>query len=371
MKTIIIALLVYIFTLSTLAQEHVQVDKTSLFTDIDSKTKLLFAKSDGNDGFISVRSYKHFQKKGFYIDHFDADMKRIETQSLFEDNHAIKEVWIKDNQLNMIVKYRDNKKNTFVFQLYTSPTSKIEFTVKDILTVKDDLLNKYLKSVDEAVLANEQYDADTFGLVRFSPNKKHMVISFDLLKDPITKLEQHKLYVFNQNYELVYEKLFFKETKDFKYKLKDLLVDNQGNTYITAKHIKSIHLFDKKTSNYQYEIVRINKDESKTISFENAEFLENQLKTRLFKNTLICAGLYADSDSFKSTGFFKYSIDLDTFTLIKQTYLPFSKQFLKDKHTKRNKGISNLEMVNLFIDNEGAVYIWLFRFVLCHPFRSC
>jgi hypothetical protein len=357
MKTIITAIFIYIFALSMLAQEHIQVDKTALFTDVDSKTKLLFAESDGNNGFISVRSYKHFQKKGFYIDHFDANMKRIETHSLFEDNHAIKEVWIKDKQLNMIVKYRDNKKKIFVFQHYTTPTNKIEFTVKDILTVKDSLLNKYLKSVDEAVLANEQYDADTFGLIRFSTNKKNMVISFDLLKDPTTKLEQHKLYVFNQNFELIYEKLFLKETRDHKYKLQDFLVDDKGNILITAKHVKSIHLFDKKTSNYQYEIVRVNKDSEQTISFENADFLENQLKTRFFNNTLICAGLYSDIDSFKSTGFFKYSIDLDSFTLINQTYLPFSKQLLKDMHHKRNKGISNLEIVNVFIDNEGGVYI--------------
>jgi hypothetical protein len=368
MKKIILLLLLSI-TFNNYAQE-VSIKKSEIFKDSKKNSSLEYSLEDENGGLVTIRSFYgglRQKLKGYYIQHFDSNLKLLKEVEYEVDKNELKNAFIKDNKLHLIEYNIDKKADKISFNAVSAYLKDLKFSSKEILSLSEDEQQKYFGVLIFPFLISNfsQYDNNHGGEVVMSSNNSYFVINFDIKnKDK----ETHKIFVFNNNFEKVYEQLIEKNIKDkyFDYQSIDI-DDTNGTVYFLGKSFENKSRKSKKKgeTNYHFELYKVNTNGQTKTNFKNADNLISSLELITSDNRIACVGFYGKTDENKINGVTLFNLNPETLKIESEKFSPFSEEFLNDKYgnkerrkkRKKKKGIKNIDFKSVFMMDNGDIII--------------
>lgn len=369
MKKITLLILLLISTI-TIAQDF-NITKSDIFKDKKKHSFLSFSIDDKEGGLITIREYLGGfplkTTKGYYIQHFDKNLKVKNEFDYKVKRSRIRNAFIKDGKLHLIELESVKKENRIVYKSVSSDINNFSFKSKELLSISEDNIKKYFGVVLFPFFINNfnQMDGNHLGEVVMSKNNKFFAINFDF-KDK--DKETHKIFVFNDDLEMVYDRLIVKDIKDHLFKYNSFDIDDKdGSVYFLGKSFENNSSRSKKKgkTNYHFELSKISKDDEKTVSFKNPEKFIGSLSLVKNNGKLSCVGFYGNKDEGKYNGVCLFNLNSNTLALEAKKFNPFSEAFLSDKYgdragkkkRKKKKGLRNIIFKSVEVMLNGDLVI--------------
>lgn len=363
----IIILLISSFSYS----QDMTMTKSEIFKDKKKSSYLSYALETDNGGLVTIREYYGGlipKLKGYYIQHFDENLKLVNELDYEVDKNHIRNAFIKDGQLHLIEYEHLKKEDRITINVVSATITDFKFNKKELLSFSEDSVKKYFGIVLFPFFINNginQMDGDHMGEVVLSNNNKFFVINFDF-KDK--EKETHKVFVYNDKFEKIFEKLIVKDIKDRLFTYNSIEVDNNnGTVYFLGKSFENGSRKSKKDgkSNYHFELNRIDADGEKTMNFKSPDKSIGSLTLLKSKDRISCVGFYGKKDEYRYNGVCLFDLDPKTLTLKNEKFNEFSEEFLFDKYgdrenkkkRKKKKGLKNIDYKGLYIMENGDIVI--------------
>ncbi|HHB52037.1 MAG TPA: hypothetical protein ENK75_03185 [Saprospiraceae bacterium] len=366
-----ITLIILLLTTFNINSQDISIIKSEIFKNSKKNSSLKYSLEDNNGGLVTIRAFYGGmlqQLKGYYIQHFDSNLKLLKEVEYDVKNSAIiKNAFIKGNQLHLIEYIVDKDENEIYFNAVSADINKLTFNTKKILSLSEKNQKKYFGIVVFPFIFSNfsQYDSNPTGEVVMSDNNNYFVINFEIInKDNDT----HKIFVFNDNFEKIYEQLIQKDIKDKYFYYKDIDIDdNDGTVYFLGKSFENNSTKTKKKgeTNYHFEIYKVDSNGQSNVRFKNNDKFISSLELIKSKDRLICVGFYGKQDEDKINGVSLFNLDPNTLEIQKIKFTPFSEQFLTDKYgnkegkkkRKQKKGIGNIDFKSVEIINDQDIVL--------------
>lgn len=365
-----ITLIILLLAAFNSTAQDISIIKSEIFKDSKKNSSLEYSLEDENGGLITIRAFYGgmLQKlKGYYIQHFDSNLKLLKEVEYEVDNNLLKNAFIKDNQLHLIEYIIDKKEGKISFNAVSADLSNLKFSTKEILSLSEKNQKKYFGVIIFPFLISNisQYDSNHTGEVVMSANSKFFAINFDINnKDK----ETHKIFVFNNNFEQIYDQLIQKNIKDKYFDYESIDIDNNdGTVYFLGKSFENESRKSKKKgkTNYHFEIYKVDSNGQTNISFKEDDKFISSLELIKSKNRLACIGFYGKKDEGRINGVSLFNLDPKTLEIQKKKFTPFSEQFLSDKYgnkggkkkRKKEKGIKNIDFKDVNLMDNGDIVL--------------
>jgi len=350
------------FVSLSFAQEF-SVTKSEIFKDKKKNSYLSFSLESDDGGIVTIRAYHSgmgFKLKGYYIQCFDANLKLIKELDYEVKHKVIKNAFLKGNTIHLIEQETLKKEDKIGFSVTSADMSDLNFTSKSILDFSEDNVKKYFGiGIFPFFFDNgfNQADGNHLGQVIFSANEKFFAINFDFKNK---KQETHKVFVFNDNFEKVYEKLIVKDIKDKLFEYNSFEVDGQdGTIYFLGKAYENGKRTSKKGGkiNYHFELNKINADTDQVISFKSQDHYIESLHLLKNDDRLVCVGFFGNKEEYRLNGVCVYDINPETLETNFSKFNNFSDEFMNDKYgnregkkkRKKEKGINNVDFKGVYL----------------------
>ncbi|MGB3344689.1 MAG: hypothetical protein WBA61_12340 [Aequorivita sp.] len=359
-----LTLLILIGSYLTYAQDiSIKTITSEVFKDDKKNTSLLFSESDGHGGFITVRVFRSGfvqMPKGYYIDHFDANLKHVKETELEIDNSEIKCLMVNNGSIYILESAIDKKAKVYNFNILESPLDSFEFQKRSLFTLNEADVKKYFGVAIGVFFFDNglsQRDVSSMGEVTFSAKKNFFCVNFDI-KDKDSQTQ--RLFVYDKEFNPVFDREFKRDIKDklFRYENIDIDDDN-GEIFLLGKVFENNSTKSKKDgkANYRYELHKLTATDQKDVSFSTNENFIGSLFTVRGKNSISCAGFYSEKNDFRYKGVCRFNLDPETLAITNESYMPFSEEFITDKYGKvKDKELKDLSFRSAFItENEDIV----------------
>ncbi len=362
---ILIAILISTYTFS----QEFEILKSDIFKDNKKNSFLSYSLEDGQGGLITIRKFYGGAKvKGYYMQHFDENLKLKNEYTYEVKKNRIKSAFVKNGKLHLIEFEKDKSKKSIIYSVQSSVINEFDFSSKELLNISSDNYKKYFGVIIFPFFINngfKQYDKNHLGEVVMSENNNFFVINFDIKNKDV---ETHKVFVFNDDFKLQYDKTITKEIEDryFDYNSIDINDDN-GTVYFLGKSYENNSKKRKKKgkTNYHYELTKVNKQGQKTVNFKEPEKFIGSLSLVKKGNQLSCIGFYGDNKEHKYNGVTVYKLNPQSLTIENKKFNSFSEEFLTDKYgdnearkkRKGKKGIRNIDFRNIEALDNGDLVI--------------
>ena len=361
MKRFLTIVLLFAVTLSY--SQEVAITKSDIFKDKKKHSFLSFSLEDDNGGIVTVRSYYGGmipKLKGYYIQYFDSKLKLIKDLDYEIDDKIIKNAFLKDGKLHLIELETIKKEDKFAVNVSSADLKDFKFTSRNLLSFSEDNIKTYFGiGIGFFFFDNgfNQADGDHLGEVIFSANEKFFAINFDFKnKDQ----ETHKVFVFNDNFEQVYEKLIVKDIKDKLFSYNSFDVDGEdGSVYFLGKAYENGSRRSKKDGkvNYHFELNKINADGEQTITFKSDEHYIESLYLVRNNSRLACVGFFGNRDEYRLNGVCVYDLNPANLDINFKKFNAFGDEFMTDKYGNREgkkerkaeKGINNIDFKGVYL----------------------
>ncbi|UKM65902.2 hypothetical protein GSB9_02473 [Flavobacteriaceae bacterium GSB9] len=370
MKTKTTLLILFAFFAFKVYPQEVSMVKSEIFKDSKKNSYLDFSLEASNGDVITIRSYRGgmVQKlKGYYIQHFNDNLELLNEVEYEVDDNYIKNAFIKDGKLHLIEFEHVKKEDRVVFNTVSANLEDLKFSKKELISFSEDKMQKYFGfALFPFFISNfSQMDRNHLGEVVFSASKKFFVINFDI-KDK--NKETHKIFVFNNNFEKVYDALVNKEIKDklFEYESIDV-ADTDGTVYFLGKVFENDSRKSKKKgkANYHFELLKIDAAGQEKTSFKNDDKFISSLELIKGAGRLACVGFYGRKDEDRCNGVCLFNLDPESLSMINEKFSPFSEEFMTDKYgdrknkksRKTEKGIKNIDFKGVYMMSNGDIVI--------------
>lgn len=365
-------LVIFLLITGAVFSQNFDITKGEIFKDKKKNSTLLFALNDDNGGLVTIRSYYGGliikTLKGYYIQHFDSDLNLKKEYTLEAKQNRIENAFVKEGKLHLIEFNKSRINKTLEYNVLTSNLDDFNFKSQELLSISEENSKKYFEIMIFPFFINNglrQMDADHLGSITMSENNKFFAINFDI-KDK--KKETHKVFVYNDDFELIYEKLIVKNIEDRYFDYKSVEVDNfDGTLYFLGKSYenKSRRRKKKGKTNYHFELSKIDANGEKTVSFKNPDKFISSLSLIQNKGNISCIGFYGNEDEGKLNGVCLINIDSETFEVEAKKFNPFSETFLTDKYgenerkkkRKAKKGLRNIEFRSVEVLENGDIVL--------------
>ena len=352
MKKAIVLLL--LFFVSFAHSQKISVKKSQLFKDKKKHTELVYSEEDGQGGVITLRKYYAGilrMPKGYYIEHFDSNLKLLSETEVDIDRSFIDGLLVKDGKVHLFEKKMG--KESFAVNILTSDLGKLDFKSSELFNLDKDDIKKYFGVVIGLFFINNgvsQMDGDMMGQLTFSKNKKFMAFNFDI-KDK--ENEVHRIFVYDDNFNQVFQREFKRDIKDKYFDYEDVSVDDEdGSVYFLGKVYEGDSRRSKKKgkANYHYELFKLNDEGQKQVSFNTQDHFVSSLTSLKSGDILSCVGFYSDRNDNRYKGIVRYDIDPNNLSVTKSSFQPFTEQFILDKYgKKKEKELKFLRYRGLFM----------------------
>ena len=348
----------------TYSQEiSVSTTTSEVFKDNKKNTTLLFSESDGQGGFITVREYRGGlmqMPKGYYIDHFDSNLKHLKEADLEIENSEIKGLLINSGTISLLESQFDKKGGVYNFNILESTFGNLEFQKRTLFSLNEEDIKKYFGvAFGGFFLGNgfNQSDTNYLGEVTFSANKNFFCVNFDI-KDKDSQTQ--RLYVYDKNFNPVFDREFKRDIKDKLFKYKNIDLDDEtGEIFLLGKVFENNSTMSKKKgkANYRYELHKLTAEGQKEVSFSPEDNFIGSLFTVRGKNSISCAGFYSEKNDSRYKGVCRFNLNPETLEITTESYMPFSEEFIADKYGKvKDKELKDLSFKSAFItENEDIV----------------
>ncbi|WP_146191769.1 hypothetical protein [Algibacter marinivivus] len=363
-------LILLLFITMSFAQD-VSITKSDIFKDKKKNSYLSFTLEADDGGIVTIRSYHGGMQqklKGYYIQYFDSNLKEVKTLDYEVKNKTIKNAFLKNDKLHLIEIEELKKEKSIAINISSSEINSLSFSSQNLLKFSEDNIKDYFGVFIFPFFINNgwgQADGNHMGEVIFSLNKKFFAINFDIKnKDK----ETHKVFVFNDNFELVYDKLITKNIKDRLFEYNSFEVDDEdGTVYFLGKSFEKNSKRTKKGGkvNYHFELYKVNAESVESTSFKTTGKLIESLQLLKNEDRLICTGFFGNDKEHKINGVCIYDLNPTTLDINYSKFNEFSEKFLSDKYGEKNrkkkrkkeKGIDNIEFKGVYLMGNNDLVI--------------
>ncbi|MBT0607260.1 hypothetical protein [Aequorivita echinoideorum] len=357
-------LFIFSCAVSAGAQEiSISTTQSDVFKDDKKHTGLLFSESDGQGGFVTVRSYFGGllrSLKGYYVEHYDKNLKLLNETEIEVDNNRIKGLMVDNGKIFLLESVLDKKADTFSYNVWETSFGSFDFQKKSLFSFDENDIKKYFGFVFGIFAwdnGSSQWDSSSSGEVTFSKNKNFFCVNFDI-KDKDNQTQ--RLFVYDKSFNLVFQKEFLRDVKDRQFDYENIDVDDaNGNLFLLGKVYEnnSIQTKKKGKANYHFELYKITPTDQISTSFQTEENFVGSLFTVYGDKALSCAGFYSERNDHRYKGVCRFNLDPETLAITNTVYSPFSEKFMKDKYGKvKDKELRNLKLRKAILtENEDLV----------------
>ena len=365
----IILLTVLLTTFLNYGQD-ISMIKSEIFKDSKKNSSLVFSLEDDHGGLITIRAFYGGLTqniKGYYVEHFDKELKLLKEVEYEVKLNRIKNAFIKNNQLHLIEYEYDRKADKIRFNAVSADVNDLNFSKKEILSLSEDEQRQNFGFVMFPISIGNfaQFDDNYFGEVVFSSGKRYFVINFD---GNNSDKETHKIFVFNNDFEKVYDQVIQKDIKDKYFEYNSVDIDDQdGTVYFLGKSFENESRRSKKDgkTNYHFELYKVNASGQEYISFKNEDKFISSLELLKSGDRLACVGFYGNTAEGKINGVCLFDLDPQNLKMKMEKFNPFSEEFLTDKYgnkegkkeRKKKKGIKNIDFKGVYLMGNGDIVI--------------
>ena len=361
----------FLVTLAFYAQQSetnipITVKMTGVFEDTYKKTALAFSTKDNEGGVFIGRRYK----KGYYIEHFDKNVQLVKKYEFEIDKRhgKIDNAFLSGDHLCLIESLFNKKDKKIEYFINKTPKDSFIFQRNLLFSIPLDAIKKTVSFFGMAGINN--MDADANGNFKISKNQKYIVFTIDI-KDK--DFETHRIFVFNNALEKMYETEFKRGIKDKNFKLENIDIDEKdGTVYLLGKVYAKEHKKKKEGGKYQFELYKINGNTTKSLVFDSSERYIGSLTTLMNKDKLFCIGFYSEKNDKRYKGVAYFEIDHENMSLLNKMYSPFTKQFILDKYGKeKEKELKNISFRSAHItENNECIVNAEEYFVRAHQLQN-
>lgn len=243
----------------------------------------------------------------------------------------------------------------------------LKFNKKEILCLSEQNQKKHFGFVFFPFLRSNysQYDDNHTGEVVMSDSNSFFVINFDVHQ---RDKEKHKIFVFDNAFEKVYDQLIEKNIKDRYVDYESIEIDdNNGTVYFLGKFFENESRKSKikNKTNYHFELYKLDANGQSIRNFKNEDKFISSLELLKSKNRISCIGFYGNKNDRKVNGVSLFNLNPETLSMEKEKFTPFSNQFLTDKYGNnedvkeriKSKGIKNVDFKSVYIYDNGDIII--------------
>lgn len=365
------AVLLIVFAANFLSAQSTdfKVTKSEIFKDKNTNSDLAFSASDDNGGIILLRhlySKLGMNSRGYVLEYYNENLKLVKQKEFEDKKSVIKGMYVKDNTLNLIECIINNKEETIEYNVIKSDLSSFKFTKENIFSIgKKNVTSPFAIGIGLFFFSNSsQIDHNPYGEVRISSSGKYIAFNFDIKNK---KQETHRVLVYDNQLNKVYEQEFSEKVKDKYFKYNSFEVsDEDGTIYFLGKAYKNESFKDRVNDqiNYTYKLYSINSSGINSKSFDTNDTFINSLEVLLNEKGLFCIGMYSEKNSSDFRGFAYFKLDKNELTVKKSKTTPFSEQFMIDKYgekkgkkkSDKQKELSDIVYRDFFITDNDEIY---------------
>jgi len=368
MKTLKIVLFLLIST--SLFSQEFKLQKSEIFKDSKKQSALSFSLEDDNGNLVVIRTFyggMFKMPKGYYIQTFDKNLKLMNEMEMDIDDNTLKNAVIIDNQLHLIELNVDKKKDNIEFNVLSSDLKSLDFKKKNIISFSEDDAQKYFGvAIAPFMISNfSQMDSNHLGEVVFSENDNFFAINFDVNdKDK----ETHKVFVFDKNFNQLYNQTIQKDIKDKLFEYNSIDIDDEdGTVYFLGKSYQNNSKRSKKKgkTNYFFELYKVNAEGQQKQTFKYDDKLIESLQLFKSNGNVSAVGFYGKKDESRINGVCLISLNPEDLSILGQKFTPFSETFLTDKYGNKDgkkekskkKGIRNIDFKSVYSLSDGGMIL--------------
>ena len=353
-------------TLSLQGQE-VQIDKSEIFKDRKTNSKLEFAVEDADGGLVTVRSYASGlsgRTKGYYIDHYDRDLRLKKNLDYPVKDVKVKNAYIKNGILYLIQLEANKKAKRFAYSVAQYNLTDYRISTSQLLNFPPGKAEQYFgKGIYGWLITSKGEDDNHLGSVKLSKNNRYFAINIDIQDK---KREVHKIYVYDTDLNPVFEQTLRKNVADrlFDYNTFEI-DDDDGSIYFLGKAYPDGRRKKKRKdkANYHFELTRVDTEGESTVRLESGENFIESMQVVLEGDQVVCVGFYGENQEELLHGVCAFDLDNETLEIQSSSFSPFTDQFLTDKYGERKrrkkkakrKGLRNIVFRNIEVLENGDI----------------
>ena len=349
--------------------DQIKTYKSAITKDKKKHSELVFSCSNNNGGVLIVRRFYGGmlrQPKGYYLEYYDNDLNLIANTEMEIDDSGIKNIFIKDNQVNIIEYKKNTADKTNDYYILTADPAQLEFSSKKLFSIdRKDIKKPFFVGISFIPITNiGKIDHDPTGEVQVSTNNEFIAFNFDIKDD---KKETHQIIVYNSNWDKVTDEIFKVNIKDKYFQYNSFSVsDTDGSVYYLGKAYKNNSFRDKVKGkiNYNYKVYKVNSKETLSSSFNTENHYIQAMSILMDGDRLYTLGSYSDKDSDDYKGICFFKLNSETLNIEGTKFNEFTEQFMIDKYgerkgkrkKKKKKELPFLTYRDFIIDQNGDIY---------------
>ncbi|WP_152611398.1 hypothetical protein [Psychroserpens mesophilus] len=349
--------------------DQIKIQKSVITKDKKKHSELVFSCSNDDGGVLIVRQFfggLMRMPKGYYLEYYDENLNLLANTEMEMDDSGIKNIFIKDNQVN-IIEYRKNKDDkTNDYYILTADPSKLQFSDKKLFSIdRKDVKKPFFVGIGFIPISNMgQIDHDPTGEVQVSTNNEFIAFNFDIKDD---KNETHQIIVYNSNWEKVIDETIKEDIRDKYFQYNSFSVsDIDGSVYYLGKAYKNDSFRDKVKGeiNYNYIVYKVSASGASSSVFNTENHYIQSMSILLDGDKLYTLGSYSDKDSDDYKGICYFKLNSETLNIENTTFNEFTEQFMIDKYgekkgkrkKKKEKELPFLTYRDFIVDQNGDIY---------------
>ena len=323
------------------------------YNDKYKYSRLLTISEDGTGGTFLVRSYYTgivLRPKGYFIEHYDANMKLINEYNYKLKNANLVDGYVANGQIYLLFLDYDYESLTYEYTVHRSPLSNINFTRESLLSIPSKEVSEPL----DKNYYNRNFSSGFTTSVLFNDKKNAFVISTHFKKG---KNNKHFIYLFSSGLKKVVEHDFSAEVEEKNYAFENVAFSKDlEEAYIVGKAYFKKKRFAATERKFQYELIKVSKNGATTQTFDNPGKYSEALIPIIKEGELLCVGFYSNRKDNRYNGLAYFNIDPNSLIVKSRKYSTFSEQFMMDKFGREeDKVIKNLVFKNVDVSNDGTI----------------
>ncbi len=373
MKYFLFTFFLFISIISFAQKDFLDTTVSEVFTDEKYKTSLLFAKEDTNGDIFAVRNFYASQgnPKGYYIEHYDKDLKLLEKTIIEVDRNEIKGLFLSENSVVLLQFQYLQKEKKYAFATLTSSKEKFDFKEKEIYSIDRNRIDKYDHFGIRSEPEFNKFSNNNLGEITQSENGQFVAIN---LFTKTNESDALRVITFNNNFEKIYEHEFDKilsdeEKKDnLQLEYQNMILDNDGSVYFLARifNTNSTEYEKNDAPNYKFIVFKGDKSsQNQQILPVESNNIIMSLQLVTLGDKLATVGIYTDPEDTKAISFsngypfkgiVRFNINKTSIEKISESFQPFSEEFMIDKYGKVKEKINaTLSFRKMFMTPNGDV----------------
>lgn len=353
-KQILLCCFLLIGMLTGAQKMPVSYDFGEKFHDRHRYSNLLTLDEDGTGGYILVRAYYQglvLKPKGYLVEHYNKDLELMS-----EYNYKLKGLdfvdgFLKNGQLNLLFLNYNHDKGEYEYWAHTSPIIDFNFRSKKLLSIASEEVNDPVGKN----YYNRNFSNGFTTAILFNEDKRGFIISTHHKRG---KNNKHIIHLYDTALNKKFEYDFSDEIEEKNYAFENVAISRDLQTvYIVGKAYFKKRRFQVDERKFQYELVKVSQNGSRTQSFVDPGKYPEALYPIMFDNRLVCAGFYADRKDNRYNGIAYFDVDPTTLEVNARKYNPFSQQFMEDKFGREgDKDIKNLVFKGVEVTPEKDIF---------------